>query len=51
MPLALCALTTGAFGIGVAEFVITDLILEVCRNPNIAIASALAASGPASARR
>lgn len=40
MPVALYALTTGAFGIGVTEFVIMGLLLEVSRELNVTIAAA-----------
>ncbi len=40
MPVALYALTAGAFGIGVTEFVIMGLLLEVSRELNVTIASA-----------
>lgn len=40
MPLALYALTAGAFGIGVTEFVIMGLLLEVSRELDVAIAAA-----------
>lgn len=40
MPLALYALTVGAFGIGVTEFVIMGLLLEVSRELNVTIAAA-----------
>lgn len=40
MPLALYALTVGAFGIGVTEFVIMGLLLEVSRELNVSIAAA-----------
>lgn len=40
MPLALYALTAGAFGIGVTEFVIMGLLLEVSRDLNVTIAAA-----------
>tara|TARA_R110002126_G_scaffold29066_6_gene96508 strand:- start:701 stop:1876 length:1176 start_codon:yes stop_codon:yes gene_type:complete len=40
MPLALYALTAGAFGIGVTEFVIMGLLLEVSRDLGVSIASA-----------
>lgn len=40
MPLALYALTVGAFGIGVTEFVIMGLLLEVSRTLNVTIAAA-----------
>ncbi|MFT3974897.1 MAG: MFS transporter [Amaricoccus sp.] len=40
MPLALYALTAGAFGIGVTEFVIMGLLLEVGRELNVTIAAA-----------
>ncbi|MBZ9935591.1 MFS transporter [Mesorhizobium sp. BR1-1-16] len=40
MPLALYALTAGAFGIGVTEFVIMGLLLEVSRALNVTIAAA-----------
>lgn len=40
MPLALYALTAGAFGIGVTEFVIMGLLIEVGRDLGISIASA-----------
>lgn len=40
MPLALYALTAGAFGIGVTEFVIMGLLLEVGAELNVTIASA-----------
>jgi MFS transporter, DHA1 family, inner membrane transport protein len=40
MPLALYALTVGAFGVGVTEFVIMGLLLEVSRELNVTIAAA-----------
>ncbi|MGV0819495.1 MFS transporter [Martelella sp. AMO21009] len=40
MPLALYALTVGAFGIGVTEFVIMGLLLEVSRELDVTIAAA-----------
>ncbi|MEN3931038.1 MFS transporter [Microvirga sp. W0021] len=40
MPLALYALTAGAFGIGVTEFVIMGLLLEVSADLHITIATA-----------
>jgi len=40
MPLALYALTAGAFGIGVTEFVIMGLLLEVSRELGVTIAVA-----------
>lgn len=40
MPLALYALTAGAFGIGVTEFVIMGLLIEVGRDLGISIATA-----------
>jgi len=40
MPLALYALTAGAFGIGVTEFVIMGLLLEVSRELGVTIAAA-----------
>lgn len=40
MPLALYALTAGAFGIGVTEFVIMGLLMEVSRELGVTIASA-----------
>lgn len=40
MPVALYALTAGAFGIGVTEFVIMGLLLEVSRELNVTIAAA-----------
>ena len=40
MPLALYALTACAFGIGVTEFVIMGLLLEVSRDLGVSIASA-----------
>lgn len=40
MPLALYALTAGAFGIGVTEFVIMGLLLEISRELNVSIAAA-----------
>jgi len=40
MPLALYALTAGAFGIGVTEFVIMGLLLEVSADFGVSIASA-----------
>lgn len=40
MPVALYALTAGAFGIGVTEFVIMGLLLEVSRELNVTIATA-----------
>lgn len=40
MPLALYALTAGAFGIGVTEFVIMSLLLEVSRELGVTIAAA-----------
>lgn len=39
MPLALYALTAGAFGIGVTEFVIMGLLLEVSRELGVTIAA------------
>lgn len=39
MPLALYALTAGAFGIGVTEFVIMGLLLEVSRELDVSIAA------------
>lgn len=39
MPLALYALTVGAFGVGVTEFVIMGLLLEVSRELNVTIAA------------
>ena len=40
MPLALYALTAGAFGIGVTEFVIMGLLIEVSNELGVSIASA-----------
>ena len=40
MPLALYALTAGAFGIGVTEFVIMGLLLEVSADLDVSIAAA-----------
>ncbi|WP_265515875.1 MFS transporter [Nitratireductor luteus] len=40
MPLALYALTVGAFGIGVTEFVIMGLLLEVGSDLNVTVAAA-----------
>lgn len=40
MPLTLYALTAGAFGIGVTEFVIMGLLLEVSRELGVTIAAA-----------
>jgi len=40
MPLALYALTVGAFGIGVTEFVIMGLLLEIGADLDVSIASA-----------
>ena len=40
MPLALYALTAGAFGIGVTEFVIMGLLLEVAADLHVSIAAA-----------
>ncbi|MQT12968.1 MFS transporter [Segnochrobactrum spirostomi] len=40
MPLALYALTAGAFGIGVTEFVIMGLLLEVSASVSVSIADA-----------
>lgn len=40
MPLALYALTAGAFGIGVTEFVIMGLLLDVSRDLGVTIAAA-----------
>lgn len=40
MPLALYALTVGAFGIGVTEFVIMGLLLEVGRDLGVGLAAA-----------
>lgn len=40
MPLALYALTAGAFGIGVTEFVIMGLLLEVSRDLDVTVAAA-----------
>lgn len=40
MPLALYALTTGAFGIGVTEFVIMGLLLQVGADLHVSIAAA-----------
>ena len=40
MPVALYALTAGAFGIGVTEFVIMGLLLEVSHELNVTIATA-----------
>ncbi len=40
MPLALYALTAGAFGIGVTEFVIMGLLLEVSASLGVSIAAA-----------
>ncbi|WP_370198831.1 MFS transporter [Roseibium sp.] len=40
MPLALYALAAGAFGIGVTEFVIIGLLLEVSRDLGVSVAAA-----------
>ena len=40
MPLALYALTAGAFGIGVTEFVIMGLLLEVGADFGVSISAA-----------
>lgn len=40
MPLALYALTAGAFGIGLTEFVIMGLLLEVARDLGVSVAAA-----------
>lgn len=40
MPLALYALAAGAFGIGVTEFVIMGLLLEVSRDLDVSVAAA-----------
>ncbi len=40
MPLALYALTAGAFGIGVTEFVIMGLLLDVSADFGVSIAAA-----------
>src|SRR6218665_4182992 len=40
MPLALYALTAGAFGIGVTEFVIMGLLLDVGQDLHVSIAAA-----------
>jgi MFS transporter, DHA1 family, inner membrane transport protein len=40
MPLALYALTAGAFGIGVTEFVIMGLLIDVGQDLNVSIAAA-----------
>jgi DHA1 family inner membrane transport protein len=40
MPLALYALTAGAFGIGVTEFVIMGLLLDVSEDLGVTIATA-----------
>ncbi len=40
MPLALYALTAGAFGIGVTEFVIMGLLLEVSADLGVSISAA-----------
>ena len=40
MPLALYALTAGAFGIGVTEFVIMGLLLEVSTSLGVTISAA-----------
>ena len=40
MPLALYALTAGAFGIGVTEFVIMGLLLEVGADLSVSISAA-----------
>jgi DHA1 family inner membrane transport protein len=40
MPLALYALTAGAFGIGVTEFVIMGLLLDVSQDLRVSIAAA-----------
>ncbi|UVC10599.1 MFS transporter [Rhizobium sp. TH2] len=40
MPLALYALTAGAFGIGVTEFVIMGLLIDVSQDLNVTIAAA-----------
>ena len=40
LPLALFALTAGAFGIGTTEFVIMGLLLQVAADLQVSIASA-----------
>ncbi|TIV30895.1 MAG: MFS transporter, partial [Mesorhizobium sp.] len=40
MPLALYALTAGAFGIGVTEFVIMGLLLDVSADLGVSISAA-----------
>ncbi|TYC80054.1 MFS transporter [Stappia sp. BW2] len=40
MPIALYALAAGAFGIGVTEFVVMGLLLEVSRDLGVSVASA-----------
>src|SRR5882757_512681 len=40
MPLALYALTAGAFGIGVTEFVIMGLLLDVSKDLGVSISAA-----------
>ena len=40
MPIALLALTAGAFGIGTTEFVIMGLLLQVSSDLHVTIASA-----------
>jgi len=40
MPLALYALTAGAFGIGVTEFVIMGLLLQVSADLGVSISAA-----------
>ena len=40
MPLALYALTVGAFGIGVTEFVMMGLLLEVSADLHVSISAA-----------
>ena len=40
MPLALYALTAGAFGIGCTEFVIMGLLLQVAADLHVSIAAA-----------
>lgn len=40
MPIALYALTAGAFGIGLTEFVIMGLLLEVARDLGVSVAAA-----------
>jgi len=40
MPIALLALTAGAFGIGTTEFVIMGLLLQVSADLHVSIATA-----------